>query len=27
MKFSGELSVKAPRTAVYEKVRDARFFA
>jgi carbon monoxide dehydrogenase subunit G len=27
MKFTGELSVKAPRTAVYEKVRDARFFA
>jgi hypothetical protein len=27
MKFAGELSVKAPRAAVYEKVRDARFFA
>ena len=27
MKFTGELSVKAPPTAVYEKVRDARFFA
>jgi carbon monoxide dehydrogenase subunit G len=27
MKFSGELSVKAPRDAVYKKVRDARFFA
>ena len=27
MKFTGELSVKAPRAAVYEKVRDARFFA
>lgn len=27
MKFSGELSVKAPRARVYEKVRDARFFA
>jgi uncharacterized protein len=27
MKFSGELSVKAPRAAVYKKVRDARFFA
>jgi uncharacterized protein len=27
MKFSGELTVKAPRAAVYEKVRDARFFA
>ena len=27
MKFSGELSVKAPRVAVYEKLRDARFFA
>jgi len=27
MKFSGELSVKAPREAVYKAVRDARFFA
>lgn len=27
MKFTGELSVKAPRAAVYEKLRDARFFA
>jgi carbon monoxide dehydrogenase subunit G len=27
MKFSGELSVKAPRAEVYKKVRDARFFA
>ena len=27
MKFTGELSVKAPRSAVYEKLRDARFFA
>src|SRR5581483_9330054 len=27
MKFAGELTVKAPRAAVYEKVRDARFFA
>ena len=27
MKFSGELTVKAPRVEVYEKVRDARFFA
>lgn len=27
MKFTGELSVKAPRAEVYEKVRDARFFA
>ena len=27
MKFSGELTVKAPRARVYEKVRDARFFA
>ena len=27
MKFTGELSVKAPIAAVYEKVRDARFFA
>src|SRR5262249_9778474 len=27
MKFSGEITVQAPRTAVYEKVRDARFFA
>ena len=27
MKFNGELTVKAPRAAVYDKVRDARFFA
>src|SRR5258705_1076094 len=27
MKFHGELTVKAPRAAVFEKVRDARFFA
>lgn len=27
MKFTGELSVKAPRAAVFEKLRDARFFA
>src|SRR5438046_4379891 len=27
MKFNGEITVKAPRAAVYEKVRDARFFA
>jgi carbon monoxide dehydrogenase subunit G len=27
MKFTGEITVKAPRAAVYEKVRDARFFA
>jgi uncharacterized protein len=27
MKFSGEITVQAPRAAVYEKVRDARFFA
>ena len=27
MKFSGELTVKAPRAQVYEKMRDARFFA
>jgi carbon monoxide dehydrogenase subunit G len=27
MKFSGELTVKAPRERVYEAVRDARFFA
>jgi carbon monoxide dehydrogenase subunit G len=27
MKFSGELTVQAPRAQVYEKVRDARFFA
>ena len=27
MKFSGELSVKAPLAQVYAKVRDARFFA
>ncbi len=27
MKFSGELTVAAPRAQVFEKVRDARFFA
>jgi carbon monoxide dehydrogenase subunit G len=27
MKFTGELSVKAPRAAVFERLRDARFFA
>jgi uncharacterized protein len=27
MKFSGQLTVKAPRAEVYDKVRDARFFA
>jgi carbon monoxide dehydrogenase subunit G len=27
MKFSGELTVNAPRTKVYRAVRDARFFA
>src|SRR6202162_5829745 len=27
MKFTGELTVKAPRAQVYEAVRDARFFA
>ena len=27
MKFSGELTVKAPRGRVYQAVRDARFFA
>ena len=27
MNFSGELSVKAPREAVYSALRDARFFA
>ncbi|HST35474.1 MAG TPA: SRPBCC domain-containing protein [Allosphingosinicella sp.] len=27
MNFSGELTVKAPRAAVYKAVRDARFFA
>jgi carbon monoxide dehydrogenase subunit G len=27
MKFTGELSVRAPRTAVFEALRDARFFA
>jgi uncharacterized protein len=27
MKFSGQLTVKAPRAEVYKKVRDARFFA
>jgi len=27
MKFSGELTVKAPRAAVYTAIRDARFFA
>jgi len=27
MKFTGEISIPAPRDAVYSKVRDARFFA
>jgi uncharacterized protein len=27
MKFTGELTVRAPRTAVFEALRDARFFA
>jgi carbon monoxide dehydrogenase subunit G len=27
MKFTGNISVPAPREAVYAKVRDARFFA
>ncbi len=27
MKFSGEITVRAPRAAVFAKVRDARFFA
>jgi uncharacterized protein len=27
MKFTGELTVKAPQAAVYERLRDARFFA
>jgi carbon monoxide dehydrogenase subunit G len=27
MKFAGELTVKAPRTAVFDALRDARFFA
>jgi hypothetical protein len=27
MKFSGQLTVTAPRAAVYKAVRDARFFA
>jgi uncharacterized protein len=27
MKFTGEISVKAPRAAVYDAVRDPRFFA
>ena len=27
MKFSGELTVKAPRAEVYKEMRDARFFA
>jgi uncharacterized protein len=27
MKFSGELTVRAPRQRVYQAVRDARFFA
>ena len=26
MKFTGDISVPAPRDAVYAKVRDARFF-
>ncbi len=27
MKFSGEISVPAPREAVFDRLRDARFFA
>jgi uncharacterized protein len=27
MKFTGDISIPAPRDAVYAKVRDARFFA
>jgi len=27
MKFSGEITVTAPRAAVFDKLRDARFFA
>src|ERR1700760_1993217 len=27
MKFAGQVKVKAPRAAVFEKLRDARFFA
>jgi carbon monoxide dehydrogenase subunit G len=27
MKITGEITVKAPRTAVFDKLRDARFFA
>ena len=27
MKFSGEIAITAPRTAVYDKLCDARFFA
>src|ERR1700730_10131580 len=27
MKFTGELTVEAPRAAVFEALRDARFFA
>jgi carbon monoxide dehydrogenase subunit G len=27
MKFTGEISIPAPRDAVYARVRDARFFA
>lgn len=27
MKFTGDMSIAAPREAVYAKVRDARFFA
>jgi uncharacterized protein len=27
MRFSGDISIAAPRDAVYAKVRDARFFA
>jgi hypothetical protein len=27
MKFTGEITVKAPRAAVYDALRDARFFA
>ena len=26
MEFKGEIQVEAPREAVYEKIRDARFF-
>jgi carbon monoxide dehydrogenase subunit G len=27
MKFSGEITVKAPQAAVFDRLRDARFFA